>query len=188
MNFIEMGGIETGSPRLLAMVMPGKVLPFKPAQYPDIVENAVGILNDSGWIVVGTMIINLPGGETDDDVIKNLELLDRLSKLRIMTFPLPFIPMGALRHRDFTVLDKILENPLREEFVLRALSKAMSEAYADADVVTAKMENPVVRRLIKHLMHAAVGFVLRRYKEKLQSMEPRRPTAPPQEIKWKIHV
>ncbi len=185
MNFIEMG-IETGSPRLLSMVMPGKVLPFKPAQYPDIVENAVGILNDNGWIVVGTMIINLPG-ETDDDLLKNLELLDRLGRLRIMTFPLPFIPMGALRHRDFTVLDKILENPLREEFVLRALSKAMSEAYADADVVTAKMENPVVRLLIKRLMHAAIGLVLRRYKERLQSMEPRRPTAP-QEIKWRVQV
>jgi len=167
-NFIEMG-IETGSPRLLAILMPGKVLPFKPIQYPDIVENAIGILNDNGWIVVGTMIINLPG-ETDNDVEKNLELLDRLRKLRVMTFPLPFIPMGALRHRDFTILDKMLENPLRREFVLMALSKAISEARTDADIITSKMENPVVRRMMRHLIMATMGLVLRRYREKLEAM------------------
>lgn len=167
-SFIEMG-IETASPRLLSMLMPGKVLPFKPIQYPDIVENAIGILNDNGWIVVGTMIINLPG-ENDNDVEKNLELLDRLRKLRVMTFPLPFIPMGALRHRDFTILDKILENPLRREFVLVALSKAISEARADDDIITSKMENPVVRRMMKHLIRATMGLVLSRYREKLEAM------------------
>ena len=59
-SFIEMG-IETGSPRLIELIMPGKVRPFKSSEYPDIVEQAVGVLNDNRWIVCGTMIVNFPG-------------------------------------------------------------------------------------------------------------------------------
>jgi len=125
-TYIEMG-IETGSPRLLKKLMPGKVLPYKPEIYQEIVEQGIGILNDNRWIVVGTMILNLPG-ENDNDIIKDLELLDRLKKLRVITFPLPFIPMGALRHRDFTILDKLLDDPLRGEFIRQALIKALSES------------------------------------------------------------
>jgi len=40
--------------------------------------------------VVGTMIVNLPG-ETEDDVIKDLEALDRIKRLS-HTFSLPSYP------------------------------------------------------------------------------------------------
>ncbi|MFB6470278.1 MAG: B12-binding domain-containing radical SAM protein [Vulcanisaeta sp. AZ3] len=167
-RFIEMG-IETGSPRLLKLLMPGKALPYKPEEYPDVVEEAIGILNDNYWVVVGTMILNLPG-ETDDDVVKNLELLDRLKKLRVLTFPLPFIPMGALRKRDFTILDKLLEDPLRLEFILKALIKSFEEAKAFSHLITRKVENFVVKRLIEYVAVGSFNLVLKRYKEKLGSL------------------
>lgn len=167
-HFIEMG-IETGSPRLLRLLMAGKALPYKPEQYPDVVEEAIGILNDNYWVVVGTMILNLPG-ETDDDVVKSLELLDRLKKLRVLTFPLPFIPMGALRKRDFTVLDKMLDDPLRREFILKALIKSFEEAIAFSDLIVRKVENFIVKRLIKYIAIGSFNLVLKRYKEKLGSL------------------
>jgi radical SAM superfamily enzyme YgiQ (UPF0313 family) len=167
-HFIEMG-IETGSPRLLKLLMAGKALPYRPEQYPDVVEEAIGILNDNYWVVVGTMILNLPG-ETDDDVVRSLELLDRLKRLRVLTFPLPFIPMGALRRRDFTILDRMLEDPLRLEFILKALIKSFEEAKAFSYLITRKVENFVVKRLIRYIAVSSFNLVLKRYKEKLGSL------------------
>ena len=171
-TFIEMG-IETGSPRLIRKLMPGKVLPFKPEQYPDIVEEGIGILNDNGWVVVGTMIINLPG-ETADDVMKDLELLDRIRKLRVITFPLPFIPMGALRRTYFTVLERMILDPLRGEFIIRALMKAFEEAARDMDMAVEKMENPVAKVIIGHMGRAFANMLVSRYKEALAELSARR--------------
>ncbi|WP_292000162.1 radical SAM protein [Caldivirga sp.] len=164
-SFIEMG-IETGSPRLLNMLMSGKAKPFTPRQYPDIVEQAVGILNDNRWVVVGTMILNLPG-EKDEDVAASLELLDRLRKYRILTFPLPFIPMGALRKRDFTVLDKMIDDPLRREFILKALIKSMEEAIRSVELIVGGMENIIAKFIVRRISLFAFNTVLSRYKAKL---------------------
>ncbi|MGC8573379.1 MAG: B12-binding domain-containing radical SAM protein [Caldisphaera sp.] len=161
-TYIEMG-IETGSPRLLKKLMPGKVLPFKPENYQEVVEQGIGILNDNRWIVVGTIILNLPG-EKDDDILKDLELLDKLKKLRVITFPLPFIPMGALRHRDFTILDKLLEDPLRGEFIREALIKALSESKRSLNLAVDKMYNPIIKSLILNIGNYIMDFVINRYK------------------------
>ncbi len=167
-NFVEMG-IETGSPKLLRALMPGKVLPYRPEQYQEVVEQAIGILNDNRWIVVGTIILNLPG-EDEDDVIKTMELLDRIKHLRAMTFPLPFIPMGRLRGLPFTLLDKILDDPLRRELILRALHKSFSEALMDVDIIVRKIENPVVKLIIRKVAISCFNLVLDRYKRKLGSL------------------
>ncbi len=161
-TFIEMG-IESGSPRILKKLMPGKMLPYKPEEYQDIVEQGIGILNDNRWVVVGTMILNLPG-ENDYDIIKDLELLDRLKNLRVITFPLPFIPMGALRHRDFTILDKILEDPLRGEFIRKALIKALSESKRSLTLAVDKMYNPIIKTVILNIGNYIMDFVINRYK------------------------
>ena len=179
-NFIEMG-IETGSPKLLKELMFGKVLPYKPEQYHEIVEQAIGILNDNHWIVVATFIVNLPG-ETEEDVIQTLELLDKIKHLKVMTFPLPFIPMGKLRGLPFTVLDKILEDPVRREFILKAFDKAFSEAIQDIDIIVRKIENPITKFIIKRIALACFNLVLDRYRKKLGSL-----TEHGKEIVSKLH-
>ncbi|WP_427972500.1 B12-binding domain-containing radical SAM protein [Acidilobus sp.] len=175
-TFIEMG-IETGSPRLLRKLMPGKALPYTPEQYPEVVEQAIGILNDNGWVVVGTMILNLPG-ETEDDVVYDLELLDRIKKLRVITFPLPFIPMGALRHTYFTILNKMLLDPVRGRFILEALSKAFSEAAADMDMAVEKMENPLAKIIIGRLGKTLASMLVKRYEEAMRELASRRLKVP----------
>jgi radical SAM superfamily enzyme YgiQ (UPF0313 family) len=171
-TFIEMG-IETGSPRLIRRLMPGKPLPFKPEQYPEIVEEGIGILNDNRWVVVGTMIVNLPG-ETEDDVIKDLELLDRIKRLRVITFPLPFIPMGALRRTYFTLLDRMILDPVRGEFIVRALEKAFSEAARDMNLAVDKMENPFYKVVISWLGERLANMLAERYREALRELASRR--------------
>ncbi|MHA1696795.1 MAG: B12-binding domain-containing radical SAM protein [Candidatus Helarchaeota archaeon] len=83
-------GIETGSVRLIKRYMRGKPLPFKPEEWPDIVEQALGILNDNQWTPAGTIIVGLPD-ENEDDALKNLELLDRIFNSKIFLIPLLFI-------------------------------------------------------------------------------------------------
>lgn len=175
-TFIEMG-IETGSPRLLRKLMSGKALPYTPEQYPEVVEQAIGILNDNRWVVVGTMIVNLPG-ETEDDIMYDLELLDRIKKLRVITFPLPFIPMGALRHTYFTLLNKMLLDPVRGQFIIEALSKAFSEAAMDMDMAVEKMENPFAKAIIGRLGKVLASMLVKRYEEAMSELASRRLKVP----------
>ncbi|MEM1619174.1 MAG: radical SAM protein [Fervidicoccaceae archaeon] len=89
-------GIETGSPRLARQIMAGKASPFKPEQWPDVVEEAFGILHDNLFVPAATLILGLPG-ETEDDVIRTIELVERLKDYRSLVVPMFFVPMGALR-------------------------------------------------------------------------------------------
>ncbi len=93
-------GIETGSPRLARAIMPAKAAPYPADKWPDIVEEAFSILHDNGMVPAATIILGLPG-ETPDDVVKTLELMDRLRPYRSMIVPMFFVPMGVLRREDW---------------------------------------------------------------------------------------
>jgi radical SAM superfamily enzyme YgiQ (UPF0313 family) len=96
-------GIETGSPRLAKIIMPAKAAPFKAEEWPDIVEEAFAIMHDHKIIPAATFILGFPG-EEPDDVIKTLELLDRLKKYRGLIVPMLFVPMGALKSEEGGVI------------------------------------------------------------------------------------
>lgn len=89
-------GIESASPRLISMLAPGKPKPFSAEEWPEIVEEAVALLNDCGWWVCTTIIVNTPY-ETPEDIERNIELVERLRRYNVWIFPLPFIPSGSLR-------------------------------------------------------------------------------------------
>jgi radical SAM superfamily enzyme YgiQ (UPF0313 family) len=85
-------GIETGSTRLMKKYMAGKMLPFKPEQWPEIVTNAFGILNDNNWYPLATLIVGLPD-EKEEDVLQTLELMDNLKGYNAFYVPLFFVPL-----------------------------------------------------------------------------------------------
>jgi len=93
-------GIETGSPRLAEKVMPNKSSPYPAKMWPEIVEEAFSIMHDHMIIPAATLIVGLPG-ETEDDVIKTIELLERLRWYRSLIVPMYFVPMGAFRGEDW---------------------------------------------------------------------------------------
>ena len=97
-------GLETGSSRLMEMHMRGKCLPFQPNEWCDVVESAFAIMHENRWVPAATLIVGLPG-ETESDVVKTIELVERLRDYCSLIVPLIFIPMEvcALRkERMFT--------------------------------------------------------------------------------------
>ncbi len=88
-------GIETGSPKLIREHMAGKVLPFKAEEWSDVVEMSFGICSDNHWIPCATLIMGLPK-ETEEDVLRTIELIERLRSYKSLIVPLFFVPMGAI--------------------------------------------------------------------------------------------
>jgi len=85
-------GIETGSARLMKKYMGGKMLPYKPEQWQEIVTDAFGILNDNDWYPLATLIVGLPD-EKEEDVLATLELMDKLKGYNAFYVPLFFVPL-----------------------------------------------------------------------------------------------
>jgi radical SAM superfamily enzyme YgiQ (UPF0313 family) len=94
-------GIETGSERLIAKHMKNKASPSSAEKWQEIVAQAFGILDDNNWICAATLINGLPG-ETTDDVIRSIELVEELKKTSTLSFvfPMNFVSMRG------SVLDK----------------------------------------------------------------------------------
>jgi len=82
-------GIETGSVRLLEKHMHGKALPLDPKDWPKIVVQAVGILNDNDICPLATLVVGLPD-EREEDTIATMELVDDLWGSEIFYVPLFF--------------------------------------------------------------------------------------------------
>ncbi|MCW4010442.1 MAG: B12-binding domain-containing radical SAM protein [Candidatus Bathyarchaeota archaeon] len=111
-------GIETGSVRLMRKYMAGKMLPYKPEQWQEIVTQAFGILNDNDWYPLATLIVGLPE-ETEDDVQETLSLMDDLKGYNAFYVPLFFVPLEdcLLMNTRGAELDSITK--MRWEFLTR---------------------------------------------------------------------
>ena len=101
-------GIETGSARLMKKYMGGKMLPYKPEQWQEIVTNAFGILNDNDWYPLATLIVGLPD-EKEEDVLDTLELMDKLKGYNAFYVPLFFVPLEScvLMHKKGAEIDSL---------------------------------------------------------------------------------
>jgi len=111
-------GIETGSVRLMKKYMAGKMLPYRPEQWKEIVTSAFGILNDNDWYPLATLIVGLPE-ENEEDVLDTLELLDDLKGYNAFYVPLFFVPLEncLLDDKKGAELDSL--SKIRWEFLIR---------------------------------------------------------------------
>ncbi len=103
-------GIETGSVQLMKKHMHGKMLPYEPEQWQEIVVQAIGTLNDNGIYPLATLVLGLPG-EQEEDILATLELLDKLKNAKIFYVPLLFTSeeesiLKGQRHKDLKDLDE----------------------------------------------------------------------------------
>jgi hypothetical protein len=112
-------GIETGSPRLAALTMAGKAIPFDIRDWQEIVVEATNILNENNWFPVYTFIVGLPN-ETDDDMKQSLDLLHRLRKNKILYMPSIFTPLDDTRMSSGHALKPRELTKLQWEFILTA--------------------------------------------------------------------
>ena len=118
-------GVETGSSKLITAAMPGKVAPFKASQWSELVVQAAGLMNDNHVYPACTFIVGLPQ-ETEDDVLKTIELFDDLWDFHALLVPMFFVPLGHLKSRDWFRRDKV--SPLHEELFKRALSHGLRQS------------------------------------------------------------
>jgi len=93
-------GLETGSPRIIAKYMKGKVKPFKPEEWPEVVTEAHKLMHDNNWVPVDTLIFGLPG-EKPEDIQKTIDLMHDLSEYKSLIVPLYFVPIGNLQGKGF---------------------------------------------------------------------------------------
>ncbi len=112
-------GIETGSPRLAALTMSGKSLPFDIRDWQEIVVEGTNILNDNNWFPVYTFIVGLPN-ETDDDIKQSLELLHRLKHNRVLYVPSIFTPLEDTRMGSGHAMKARELTQLQWEFIMTA--------------------------------------------------------------------
>ncbi|MFX0168015.1 MAG: B12-binding domain-containing radical SAM protein [Candidatus Hodarchaeota archaeon] len=103
-------GVETGSPRLMQEHMRGKALPYDVSQWPDIVCEAYGILNDANWVPLCTLVTGLPK-ETEEDVLHTLDLIHRMRRFKTFFVPLFFVSLEdcALRKEKTLNLRRLTE-------------------------------------------------------------------------------
>jgi radical SAM superfamily enzyme YgiQ (UPF0313 family) len=87
-------GVETGSPRLMKDLMPGKCLPYTPDEWPNVVREAFQVMNKNRWISAGTIMVGLPREERDD-TLQTIELVKSLDSLNTVLFvPIFFDPIN----------------------------------------------------------------------------------------------
>lgn len=104
-------GIESGSVRLMKKYMPGKMRPYKPEEWQDVVIKAIEIMNENFIWPLATLIVGLPG-ETEKDTIETLELIDKLKGNKLFFVPLLFTSeddcmLKKAQHMDLEYLTPI---------------------------------------------------------------------------------
>lgn len=111
-------GIETGSAELAGKIMPAKAHPFKAEEWPEIVRTSMGLMRDNNMIPACTLIVGVPE-ETEEDLIKTIELMDDLKDFRSLIVPLFFVPMGRLKDEDWFKETEMSE--LHKELLIKCL-------------------------------------------------------------------
>ena len=141
-------GIETGSVRLMRKYMAGKMLPYKPEQWREIVTEAFGILNDNDWYPLATLIVGLPE-ENEDDVAETFELMDDLKYYNAFYVPLFFVPLEncLLMHEKGTKIDSLSE--IRWELLIRCWEYNI-RIWRDT-FLEHRIRNPIIFNAIKRI-------------------------------------
>jgi len=140
-------GIETGSGELAKKMMPAKAHPFKAEEWPEVVRNGMGLMHDNKLIPACTLIVGSPE-ETEDDLIKTIELMDDLRGVRSLIVPLFFVPMGRLKSEDWFKETQMTK--LHQELLVKCLNHGLYWVNELIDLAfTQKWRAQVVRQFYR---------------------------------------
>jgi len=111
-------GLETGSAELAKKMMPAKATPFRPDDWPEVARTGLGLMHDNMLVPAATLIVGVPE-ETEDDVLKTMELIDDVKDCRSLIVPLYFVPMGRLKEEDWFMNAKV--SKAQEDLMVKCL-------------------------------------------------------------------
>ncbi|MBN1765062.1 MAG: B12-binding domain-containing radical SAM protein [Sedimentisphaerales bacterium] len=98
-------GIESANGHLVQASSPGKIAPFSPDDWEDIVLEVTDKMIRTGFFPVFSVILGLPG-ETPADVQKTINLVRKLITKRAVIFPIFYEPVREdeiTNHQRFTL-------------------------------------------------------------------------------------
>lgn len=146
-------GLESGSPKIMKKTMAGKAHPFNIDDWPDIVVNAMGIANDNKLIPACTLIVGLPE-ETEDDVIKTIEMVENLKDFNCIIVPLFFVPLGQLTKENWFESEMITD--VQKELLILCLKHGIkwSRGFVDNYFDENKISTKIISMLIKYFIDA----------------------------------
>lgn len=93
-------GIETASVRLARRLMPSKAKPYSIESWPEVVRDAFAIMHEAKIIPAATIIVGFPE-ESSEDVMRTIELVEDLREFKSLIVPMYFVPLGALKNKEW---------------------------------------------------------------------------------------
>ena len=148
--FIGEAGIETASTRLMKQTMSGKVLPFKPDDWETIIKESLGLMHDNNFIPYCSLIIGLPG-ENSDDIIKTLNLIDDLKPIRYILLPSAFTPLGTYTTFDSNKPSISSLDPLNKELVLKCANHNSKWIYSMGKTI---LDKELISRFLSKIWYS----------------------------------
>ena len=151
-------GLESGSPRIIAKYMSGKPRPWMPQEWCETALEATRIMNENHWYPCYTMIVGFPD-ETEDDIIKTIELVSELRNMKAMawTFPLLSIPINntPLEKQGYPNL-KAMPKAVWELFWV-SWQQSLCFSQKVRDQLLSELTNPIYMQAVNRLFDAGIG-------------------------------
>lgn len=144
-------GFETGSKRLIKKYMQKKAKPYDPNDWPELVEKSIKILNDNNWYPTCNLITGLPG-ETEDDVIDTINLVDDVKDYDLIFYIFYFVPIEGtkLENSNFFLIENLGER--RWELFYKCWMKSIKAVRRDTDkIITNKLVKIVFLKLLNEV-------------------------------------